>query len=289
MFGYIKPNAGELRVKEYELYKAVYCGLCRTGGKRVSHLTRLLLSYDFVFLAMLRFCFTGEKLTVHPERCPCFPLRKRPAVGECETLVYCASVFAVLTYYKYCDCIHDEKGFKKLGALLMRVLCKPMKKKALKRYGGLDETIALPLGELVELEKNGESCLDKAADCFARMLAGAASFGFEGADKRILFECGYHTGRFIYIADACDDLEDDAKKGRYNALMAAAGNIQAAREMISDCETSLKDSMNALLLSFSLAGGGDAAVTLIHSIIENIAGYSAGVFIKTKDIAKKKG
>ncbi|HPE95666.1 MAG TPA: DUF5685 family protein, partial [Bacillota bacterium] len=170
MFGYIKPNAGELRVKEYELYKAVYCGLCRTGGKRVSHLTRFLLSYDFVFLAMLRFCFTGEKLTVQRERCPCFPLRKRPAVGECETLVYCASAFATLTYYKYCDNIHDEKGFKKLGALIMRALCTPMKKKALKRYPGLDETIAQPLCELNELEKNGEPCLDKAADCFARML-----------------------------------------------------------------------------------------------------------------------
>ena len=28
MFGYVKPAYPELLVKEYELYRAVYCGIC---------------------------------------------------------------------------------------------------------------------------------------------------------------------------------------------------------------------------------------------------------------------
>ena len=38
MFGYVRPFKPELRMKEYEAYKAVYCGLCKecaghTGGE----------------------------------------------------------------------------------------------------------------------------------------------------------------------------------------------------------------------------------------------------------------
>ena len=54
MFGYIKPQIPELKVKEHELYKATYCGLCRAMGKRTGCMSKMTLSYDFVFLVLLR-------------------------------------------------------------------------------------------------------------------------------------------------------------------------------------------------------------------------------------------
>jgi hypothetical protein len=30
MFGYVRPYRDELKVKDYELYRAVYCGLCHS-------------------------------------------------------------------------------------------------------------------------------------------------------------------------------------------------------------------------------------------------------------------
>ena len=36
MFGYVKPCSAQLRVCEYETYKAVYCGLCKQLGDRKS-------------------------------------------------------------------------------------------------------------------------------------------------------------------------------------------------------------------------------------------------------------
>ena len=53
MFGYIKPDIPELKMKENELYKAVYCGLCKTMGKCTGCASQLTLNYDFAFLAML--------------------------------------------------------------------------------------------------------------------------------------------------------------------------------------------------------------------------------------------
>ena len=51
LFGYIRPEQSELLVKEYEFYKAVYCGICREGGRKISRLTRFFLNHDFVFLS----------------------------------------------------------------------------------------------------------------------------------------------------------------------------------------------------------------------------------------------
>ena len=81
MFGYVKPRACELLVKEYELYKSAYCGLCIEGGREVSRLTRFLLNDDFVFLCLLRMAVTGVK----PETAKkTLPLSCRKAECACE-------------------------------------------------------------------------------------------------------------------------------------------------------------------------------------------------------------
>ena len=47
MFGYVMPYVPTLQVQEYELYRAVYCGLCREMGRITGQASRLTLSYDF--------------------------------------------------------------------------------------------------------------------------------------------------------------------------------------------------------------------------------------------------
>ena len=70
MFGYVRPYTPELLVKDNELYRATYCGLCRTMGKTTGKLSKLALSYDFVFLALLRFAVRGEKVEVKDTQRP---------------------------------------------------------------------------------------------------------------------------------------------------------------------------------------------------------------------------
>ena len=33
MFGYVTANKPEMKIREYEYYRGVYCGLCRALGK----------------------------------------------------------------------------------------------------------------------------------------------------------------------------------------------------------------------------------------------------------------
>ena len=63
MFGYVKTHNPELRVAEYEYYRAAYCGLCRSMGKCTGQCSRMTLSYDFAFLALIRLALTGDKVS----------------------------------------------------------------------------------------------------------------------------------------------------------------------------------------------------------------------------------
>jgi septum site-determining protein MinD len=70
MFGYIKPQQSDLLVRQYELYRALYCGLCDTITSKVSPALSLSLSYDFVFLDAPAGVEAGFKLAAaYADRC----------------------------------------------------------------------------------------------------------------------------------------------------------------------------------------------------------------------------
>lgn len=49
MTGYIKAFKPELKIKDYELYRGVYCSECRVLGRLYTPIARMLLSYDSLF------------------------------------------------------------------------------------------------------------------------------------------------------------------------------------------------------------------------------------------------
>ena len=53
MFGYVRPLRDELKCRDFDLYRAVYCGLCRCMRRRYGLLAPMFLNYDFTFLALL--------------------------------------------------------------------------------------------------------------------------------------------------------------------------------------------------------------------------------------------
>ena len=76
MFGYVRVYKEELRVREYETYRGVYCTLCRALGKRYGVFARLILSYDMTFFAIVRLSADGVVPSFRPGRCPFNPTKK---------------------------------------------------------------------------------------------------------------------------------------------------------------------------------------------------------------------
>ncbi len=264
MFGYIKPYVPELKVKNHELYRAVYCGLCKSTGKVASHLTRVSLSYDIVFLALFRLALAEEKYEIKPERCMAHPMKKRPVMQNNAQLEYCAGVSALLNYYNLKDKIKDKGFFDKLCAYLAL----PFAYRAKKRVTGLcdvEEAIIKSLNALDKIECEGHPSPDEAAQCFGELTSYILSRGME-EKTRIAAAAGLSVGRFIYLADAADDYEDDKKKGNYNPFVAAGTDPKEYGEQIKhDLLLQAHGTYQAALL----AGVDDG----ICDILENIAQY----------------
>ena len=267
MFGYVRTDTPELRVRENEYYRAVYCGLCRSQGKCTGQCSRFTLNYDFVFLALLRLAIDGKQPEIKKGRCMAHPLRKRAYIAHCDPLAYCAHAAAILTYGKIADDIQDEKGTKRLKALLIKPFASGMRRRALKQYAELDKMVQDGLKKLSEIEKQGLSSVDIPADAFGEILADIVSYGLDGNDKKIMRKIGRHVGRWIYIVDAADDLDEDIKKQRFNAFACLYnGNIpDSDREAISN---SLKLELLAAEPAFDLIDYNE--LYDIEAIVSNI-------------------
>lgn len=250
MFGYIRPVEEELYVKDLTLYKAVYCGMCKYGGKRISRLTRFFLNYDFVLLALLRLSLCGNEAELADARCP-YRMRKQKMLAADDVYAHVCSCFAVLTYLNNEDDISDGGGIK---PRLLRPLLSHMKRKAVGYDDFYDRTLN-SLKELSRLEKEKCADIDTPAGVFASVLADAASMGMQGVGAEIARQCGTHLGRFVYLIDAYDDMADDAESGSFNPFLCRYGSVEAALEHRDEIETTLTDSMNAFSAVYGLSGG----------------------------------
>lgn len=216
MFGYIVPVKAELKVREFDAFKACYCGLCRTIGTNYGFAARMFLNYDFVFLAMLLWPEKTPLETAHG-RCIGCPFRKKEYCCENSALKKAAGLGVILTWWKLMDGIADERAAKRLGYRALSLFLRRAYKKASSEYPEYDNAVKNGIESLAELERDKCNSLDRPADCFAKMLS-AASDGESGSRQRILNQVLYHTGRWIYIIDACDDLKKDIKNGSYNPI-----------------------------------------------------------------------
>lgn len=237
MFGYIRTDTPEMRVRENEYYRAVYCGLCRAQGKCTGQCSRMTLSYDIAFLALLRLAISGENPEIKRGRCIAHPFKKRAYLACCKSLEYCAYAAAILTHCKVIDDLSDERGSKKFKAKLLAPTAKRMYKKAINQYKELDEKITNALYELSSIEKQNLASVDIPADKFGDILSDVLSYGIDGQNSKILKNIGKHIGRWIYIIDAVDDIEEDYKKGRFNpfiSLYCESSLDEEKRKTISD-------------------------------------------------------
>ena len=268
MFGYIRTDTPELRVRENEYYRAVYCGLCRAQGKCTGQCSRMTLSYDIAFLALLRLSISGENPEIKRGRCIAHPFRKRAYLARCQSLEYCAYAAAILTHGKIADDISDERGGKKFKAKLLSPIAKKVRKKALVNYRELDERVTLELRELAEIESQRLQSVDIPADKFGDILADVLSYGIEGQNAKILKNIGKHVGRWIYIVDAVDDIEEDAKRNRFNPLICLYGDSKLHADRKKEISDSLRLELLASEPAFDLIEYNGN--TNVEEIIKNI-------------------
>ena len=216
MFGFIRPLRGELKVCEWERFQSVYCGLCHSIRKRYGLLQTALLSYDCTYLALVLDAIQPECATCR-RRCIMHPIRRRSCASETPGIRHAAAVSVILNWHKLQDTIDDERGWRRLGARVLRLLLYRGYRKARRDNPEFDRAAAEQLQRLDAIQRERTASLDIPADTFANLLRAAVPQE-RTEDGRILGELFYHTGRWIYLIDACDDLAEDFAAGNYNPV-----------------------------------------------------------------------
>lgn len=219
MFGYVNILKDELKVKDYNIYRSYYCGLCKTLGEEFSLKTRLSLNYDFTFLALFLSSLSEEKMNIKNENCIIHPVSKRPVLKDDLYLKYSAYMSVIVTYFKLKDDVSDQRSLKSLISVL---LFKGHLKKAKNKYPEKFNKIKEILKELSQKEKQKVSDIDEVADSFGKLLSVVfvpCDMCFSDNLKKIISNFSYNLGRFIYIIDALDDIKKDIKNKNYNPFV----------------------------------------------------------------------
>ena len=214
MFGYVTASLKELDQEAQKRYGAVYCGICRRIRLQSGQITRLGLSYDMAFLALLLMSLYEPEETAGEKACALHPVRKRPWVDN-KFVQYAADMNVALAYYNFRDDWEDDK---KYGAKFLAGQFGKHLPEIENRYPRQCSAIADCIRQLSELEKAGCGNPDEPASCFGRLMGELLTYE-EDLWAQNLRQMGFYLGRFIYLLDAALDYEKDAKKGKYNPYL----------------------------------------------------------------------
>ena len=252
MFGYVRYDMPNLFIKDFSLYKAMYCGLCKSIGASCGQMARMGLSYDMTFLSALLHNMTGTDVKIERQNCFEHAIRKRPIAcvdGLTEEL---GAFNTLLVYHKLSD---DERdGEKKRGR---RLWFGRGYRRAKKRYPALTALVEEFMREQERAERAEETSPDRAADPTARMMRDVSRHFLGEKASESSDELFYALGKWVYLIDALDDYDKDKKKGGFNPFVRTYGS--------ADKKTLMKEHGDDVGFLFD---------TLFYSLREGLSGVT---------------
>ena len=201
MFGYLIVNKPEMKIKDYERYRAYYCGLCRRLYKHYGKKGQLTLSFDMTFLTILLNGLYEPKLHSGKHFCGLHPAKRQKVM--CNQLSdYAADMGILLTYYNLLDDWQDEK---KLKSLLLADSLRKSCMEITRRYPRQSRAVRDYIKKLSVCEKENTDQLDRVAGLTGTMLGEIFVFR-EDEWSDDLRTMGFFLGKFIYLMDAYEEL-----------------------------------------------------------------------------------
>lgn len=272
MFGYVTVCEPELKMKDFRRYKAYYCGLCQTLKKRHGSLGQMTLTYDMTFAIILLTSLYEKELKSSAHCCKVHPVKKQSMLQN-EFSEYAADMNLILAYYHLKDDWQDEK---KAGALLGMKALRKKAENVVKKYPRQSNVIQRELKALARFEAEDSQDLDATAGCFGRLMEEVLVYKKDMWEKS-LRTLGFFLGKFIYIMDAYEDLEQDIKKGSYNPLK----TLRKSEDYEEQCGRILQ-----MMMAESSAAFERLPCLMDADILRNI--LYAGVWTRYHKIQKKR-
>lgn len=221
MFGYVTINKQELKFKEFDLYHAYYCGLCRVLKEKYGFAGQFALTYDCTFLILFLSGLYEPEEKKEKERCPFHMAQGTPVCINMYT-EYAADMTILLSYYK---CVDDWKDEHKVISYTYAKIIMKGYHKVLEKYPQKCEKVRILFDKMAECESNHEESIDKVSGLFGEVLAELFAYKEDEWDKEIR-RMAFFLGKFVYLMDAYEDLEKDRKEGNYNPFAFVEQNVE---------------------------------------------------------------
>ena len=231
MFGYIIVNKPEMKFKEFDLYQSYYCGLCKSLKDAYGRMGQMTLSYDMTFVILLLTSLYEPETVMTATRCAAHPL-KRHCRRINQFSEYGADMNLLLAYYK---CLDDWEDERKADRKAMALALGRKFQKAAQKYPQKEQIIRKNMNLIHECEKRMCLDFDLASGCFGEIMAEIFAWRRDEWEKE-LRHMGFFLGKFIYLMDAFEDVEQDQKTGNYNVFLkeyGQAGFSQKAEKILS--------------------------------------------------------
>ena len=211
MFGYIYVNEQELKLKEYTVYRSFYCGLCHNLKQRYGRTAQMMLNYDLTLLALLLSGLYEPDTESFEKRCIPHPVKKHKMV-ENEAVDYAADMCVLVSYQKLKDDWEDEKKqTRRAAAAMLRPAYEKVAEKYPRQVKAIEENIRL----LHEAEHQNCKDIDYVAGLTGKFLAELFVWK-DDIWQDELRTMGFFMGKYIYLMDALEDVEQDKKNKNYN-------------------------------------------------------------------------
>ena len=229
MFGFVSADVSVLSEAQLKRYRGAYCGLCRTLRERHGSLSRLTLNFDMTFLVMLLSAMYEPEETDGSGRCLPHPVKER-AWWTSRFTDYAADMNIALAYHNCMDDWADDRRILPLAeAKMLEGHYAGVRAQWPEQCRAIEECMA----EIAALEEAKCAEPDTAANSFGRLMGilfTPERDDFWGGHLRAFGEA---LGRFVYLMDACVDLEKDRRRGSYNPLLLSGWDERSEEERLT--------------------------------------------------------
>lgn len=278
MVGYLKPDF-KGAPKEYKKeYKSFYCGLCKALKSQYSFLGTLSLNYEITAFLILLSGLREEKNKVFHGSCTITPFVPVVYIDYFQDDLICAANLSVLIlHYEIKDNLQD------IGGLKWNLVNKLMAKKVKKSINFLqDDFIKIDnaVYSYYKTEKDETTEFQDILESDGNLIESFLSVLIKNYDEEtadLLLKLANLLGQWIYLIDACDDLEDDIKNGNFNPLL-LMDSLDDVKIIIQSIETKISDIIKKQLSLLNYKK------LIEHIFINNLKDVSLKVLSKNKEL-----
>lgn len=219
MLGYLHPKLKSSNSKLKEQYKALYCGLCHGLKKNYGYRGIACLNYEVTFLLLLIISASEKESVIFHGSCCLTPFVRVPFIDYLSREVKTSADISILVSgFEIKDNINDGGVF--IWKIFDRLLSK-LNETATNEISEFEASIKNKLNTFYNLENNKSDNIDDilcaCGDIVEKFVAPLLP-AVDGPVAEIISMIANYIGQWIYLVDACDDLQKDISTDNFNPL-----------------------------------------------------------------------